>query len=80
MGFFVRRLTTISIVYDFNNLDAAPLARLDTFLVVNRATKSVFMGRRKRRPILSCSLSPSSSTPLSFLLARCGAERKETTV
>jgi len=50
MGFFARRLTTISIVYDFNNLDAALLARLDTFLVVNRATKSVFMGRR--RPIL----------------------------
>lgn len=46
MGFFARRLTTISIVYDFNNLGAALLARLDTFSVVNRATKSVFMGKR----------------------------------
>jgi len=48
MGFFARRLTTISIVYDFNNLGAALLARLDTFSVVNRATKSVFMGKRER--------------------------------
>lgn len=48
MGFFARRLTTISIVYDFNNLGAALLARLDTFSVVNRATKSVFMGKRRQ--------------------------------
>lgn len=48
MGFFARRLTAISIVYDFNNLGAAPLARLDTFSVVNRATKSVFMGKSRQ--------------------------------
>ena len=47
MGFFARRLTTISIVYDFNNLGAASLAKLDTFSLVNRATKSVFMGRKR---------------------------------
>lgn len=48
MGSFARCLTTISIVYDFNNLGAALLARLDTFSVVNRATKSVFMGKRRQ--------------------------------
>lgn len=47
MGFFARRLTTISIVYDFNNLGAASLAKLDTFSLVNRATKSVFMGKKR---------------------------------
>lgn len=47
MGFFARRLTTISIVYDFNNLGAAGLASLDTFSLVNRATKSVFMGKKR---------------------------------
>lgn len=68
MGFFARRLTTISIVYDFNNLGAATLARLDTFSVVNRATKSVFMGKWRQSgnghglspPPLSSSPSPSS--------------------
>lgn len=77
MGFFARRLTTISIVYDFNNLGAALLARLDTFSVVNRATKSVFMGKRRaatRPPSLSFHV---LSLRLSFLLRLiAGAETK----
>lgn len=78
MGFFARRLTTISIVYDFNNLGAALLARLDTFLVVNRATKSVFMGRR--RPIFFLPFAFFVCDSLVPLPSFCGAERKETTV
>lgn len=58
MGFFARRLTTISIVYDFNNLGAALLARLDTFSVVNRATKSVFMGKRRQSSVAAARLLP----------------------
>lgn len=58
MGFFTRRLTTISIVYDFNNLGAALLARLDTFSVVNRATKSVFMGKRRQSGVAATRLLP----------------------
>lgn len=72
MGFFARRLTTISIVYDFNNLGAARLARLDTFSVVNRATKSVFMGKSKQSPStapLSFSPPPPSFPPLSQSLS-----------
>jgi len=85
MGFFARRLTTISIVYDFNNLGAAPLARLDTFSVVNRATKSVFMGKsRQSSTAYPLSLSPSFSSSLFlfhllllrlFRLARTSAGR-----
>jgi len=78
MGFFARRLKTISIVYDFNNLGAALLARLDTFSVVNRATKSVFMGKRGQSGtdrLLPIYLSPSSSTSSSYD-ARRGAERR----
>jgi len=71
MGFFARRLTTISIVYDFNNLGAARLARLDTFSVVNRATKSVFMGKsRQSSTAYSLSLSLSLSLFLSVFLFR----------
>lgn len=66
MGFFARRLTTISIVYDFNNLGAALLARLDTFSVVNRATKSVFMGKRRQAsPARPRGPSPSYLSPSS---------------
>jgi len=84
MGFFARRLTTISIVYDFNNLGAAPLARLDTFSVVNRATKSVFMGKSRQSstayPLsLSLSLSLSISLPLpsffAFFFLACSVSR-----
>lgn len=77
MGFFARRLTTISIVYDFNNLGAALLARLDTFSVVNRATKSVFMGKRRRSGLSPSCLSPSSSAARSY--AHRGIERRGTT-
>lgn len=42
----LRHLTTISIVYDFNNLGASTLATLDTFSVVKCASKSVFMGKK----------------------------------
>ena len=41
-----QHLTTISIVYDFNNLGASTLATLDTFSVVKRTAKSVFMGKK----------------------------------
>lgn len=72
------RLTTISIVYDFNNLGAALLARLDTFLVVNRATKSVFMGRS--RPVSFLSFAFFACDSLLPLPSFHAAERTETTV
>jgi len=79
MGFFTRRLTTISIVYDFNNLGAALLARLYTFSVVNRATKSVFMGKRRQVQYdrgLSPFLAFSPASLASRFFARRGAERR----